>query len=89
MALLKKTNPIVTTYPMYVVPLGDYDHNDIFSWLTQHTKHVGIGRTLTSGFTMKWRVYARLEPKIEALFMLKYNAKLGYKAVIPRDAWNM
>ena len=78
MALLRQTNPIVTTYPMYIVPQGDYTYDDIFNWLTQHTKHVGIGRTLTSGFAMQWRVYARLNEKIEALFVLKYGAKLRY-----------
>ena len=83
MALLRQTNPIVTTYPMYIVPLGDYTHEDIFNWLTQHTKHVGIGRTLTSGFAMQWRVYARLNEKIEALFILKYSAKLRYNDLKP------
>ena len=80
MALLKKTNSIVTTYPMYIVPYGEnYSYNEIYSWLLQYTKHIGIGRTTYGGnYSIAWRVYARLEPKIEALFMLKYNAKLHY-----------
>lgn len=86
MALLIQTNSIVTTYPMYVIRYGDYSHTDIYSWLTQYTKHVGIGRTFDMDLTMAWRVYTKLEPKIEALFMLKYNARLAYDTR-PQKQW--
>ena len=88
MALLRQTNPIVTTYPMYIVPYGEnYSYNEIYSWLLQYTKHIGIGRTTYgSDWQMAWRVYAKLNPQEESLFILKYNAKLYYKKVrIPDD----
>jgi len=86
MALLKQTNPIVTTYPMYIVPYGeDYSYNEIYSWLLQYTKHIGIGRTTYgTDYSIAWRVYAKLDPQVESLFILKFNAKLYYKkAIIP------
>ncbi len=88
MALLISDNPIVTTYPEYLVE-EDWDYGEIYTWLRQYSR-VGIGRTMrwhapgTRG-TM-YRVYAKLKPEIELLFTIKYGARRRYP--VPLKTFN-
>ena len=76
MALLKQDNPIVTTYPMYYVSM-DYEMKNIYAWLKQYSKYVGVGATYRGApvFGLCYRVFAKLSSESELLFVLKFGAQ--------------
>ena len=65
-------NPIVFTYPRYDIGFEYGTMEEIYEWLKPYGL-VGIAKTLGPGYKLKHRVYAKLDPKILALFFLKFN----------------
>ena len=78
-------NPIVYTYPRYHINMEMGTMEEIYEWLRPHSK-VGVAKTLGPGFKLQHRIYAKLEPKILTLFLLKYNPYI-YTRISPYKVW--
>lgn len=78
-------SPIVYTYPRYHINMEMGTMEEIYEWLRPYTK-VGIAKTLGSGFKLQHRVYAKLQPKILTLFLLKYEPYI-YTKISPYKIW--